>query len=173
LALAPGRDIKVLAALALAQVGDAARAKAIVEELEKSNPTNTVLKLYWLPTLKAAIEVNSSHAAQALESLEAAAPYELGEPPPTQEGTLYPAYLRGEGYLLARQGQAAAHEFQKLIDNRGIVINFPTGALSHLQLGRAYAMSGDAAKAKLAYQDFLTLWKDASPDIPILKQAKA
>jgi eukaryotic-like serine/threonine-protein kinase len=173
LALAPGRDIKVLAALALARVGDSARARAMVEELERSNPTNTVLKLYWLPTLKAAIEVDSSHAAQALESLEAAAPYELGEPPPTQEGTLYPAYLRGEGYLLARQGQAAATEFQKLIGHRGIVINFPTGALAHLQLGRAYAMSGNTAKARSAYQDFLTLWKDADPDIPILKEAKA
>jgi hypothetical protein len=130
-----------------------------------------VLKLYWLPTLKAAIEVNSSNAAQALESLEAAAPYELGEPPPTQDGTLYPAYLRGQAYLLARQGQAAATEFQ-FLDHRGIVVNFPTGALAHLQLGRAYAMAGDTAKAKTAYQDFLTLWKNADPDIPILKEAK-
>src|SRR3989442_5242864 len=173
LALAPGRDVKVLAALALARVGDTARASAMVEELEKSNPTNTVLKLYWLPILKAAIEVNDGHAAQALESLEAAAPYELGEPPPTQEGTLYPAYLRGQAYLLARQGQAAATEFQKLIDHRGIVINFPIGALAHLQLGGAYAMNSDTAKAKSAYQNFLMLWKDADPDIPILKQAKA
>ncbi len=173
LALAPGRDVKVLATLALARVGDTARAKAMAEELEKSNPTNTVLKLYWLPILKAAIEVNDGHAAQALESLEAAAPYELGEPPPTQEGTLYPAYLRGQAYLLARQGQAAATEFQKLIDHRGIVINFPIGALAHLQLGGAYAMNSDTAKAKSAYQNFLMLWKDADPDIPILKQAKA
>jgi hypothetical protein len=102
----------------------------IVEELEKSNPTNTVLKLYWLPTLKAAIELNGGNSAQALESLEAAAPYELGEPPPTQEGTLYPAYLRGEAYLLARQGQAAATEFQKFLDHRGVVLNLPLGALA-------------------------------------------
>jgi eukaryotic-like serine/threonine-protein kinase len=173
LAQAPGRDVKVLGALALARVGDTARAKAMIEELEKSNPTNTVLKLYWLPTLKAAIELNGGNSAQALESLEAAAPYELGEPPPTQEGTLYPAYLRGQAYLLARQGQAAATEFQKFLDHRGIVVNFPLGALAHLGLARAYALSGDTAKAKTAYQDFFALWKDADPDIPILKEAKA
>jgi serine/threonine protein kinase/Tfp pilus assembly protein PilF len=173
LALAPGRDVKVLGALALARVGDTARAKAMIEELEQSNPTNTVLKLYWLPTLKAAIELNGANSAQALESLEAAAPYELGEPPPTQEGTLYPAYLRGQAYLLARQGQAAATEFQKFLDHRGIVINFPLGALAHLGLARAYALSGDTAKAKTAYQDFFALWKDADPDIPILKEVKA
>ena len=173
LALSPGRDVKVLGALALARVGETARARAMAGELEKSNPTNTVLKLYWLPTIKAAIEANGGNAAQVLQLLEAAAPYELGEPPPTQEGTLYPAYLRGQTYLLARQGQAAATEFQKFPDHRGIVLNFPLGALAHLQLGRAYAMNNDTAKAKSAYQDFLTLWKDADPDIPILKQAKA
>ena len=173
LALAPGRDVKVLAALTLARVGDAAQAKAMVQALEKTDPLNTVLKLYWLPTLKAAIELNSGNSAQALVFLEAAAPYELGEPPPILEGTLYPVYVRGQTYLLARQGQAAATEFQKFLDHRGIVLNFPLGALAHLQLGRAYAMNSDTAKAKSAYQDFLTLWKDADPDIPILKQAKA
>ena len=109
----------------------------------------------------------------ALESLEAAAPYELGEPPPMQMGTLYPAYLRGQAYLLAHNGNAAVAEFQKFLDHRGIVVNFPTGALVHLQIGRAYAMSGDTAKAKAAYQEFLTLWKEADADIPILKEAKA
>jgi predicted Zn-dependent protease len=173
LALAPGRDVKVLAALTLARLGNTARAKATIEQLEKSNPSNTVLKLYWLPTLKAAIELNGGNSAQALESPEAATPYELGEPPPTQEGTLYPPYLRGEAYLLARQGQAAATEFQKLLDHRGIVVNFPLGALAHLGLARAYTLLGDAAKAKTAYQDSFALWKDADPDIPILKQAKA
>ncbi len=172
LALAPGRDVKALAALALARVGETARAQAMVEELEKSNPTNTVLKLYWLPTLKAAIEINGGNAAKALESLESAAPYELGEPPPMQVGTLYPAYLRGQANLLAHNGVAAVSEFHKLLDHRGIVVNFPTGALAHLQLGRAYAMAGDTAKAKSAYQDFLTLWKDADPDVPVLKEAK-
>jgi serine/threonine protein kinase/Tfp pilus assembly protein PilF len=173
LALAPGRDVKVLAALALARAGDTARAKAMAEELEKSNPTNTVLKLYWLPTLRASILINGANPTAALESLEAAAPYELGEPPPMQMGTLYPAYLRGQAYLLAHNGNAAVAEFQKFLDHRGIVVNFPTGALVHLQIGRAYAMSGDTAKAKAAYQEFLTLWKEADADIPTLKEAKA
>src|SRR3989442_193383 len=173
LALAPGRDVKVLAALTLARVGDAARAKAMVQALEKSDPLNTVLKLYWLPTLKAAIELNSGNSAQALVFLEAAAPYELGEPPPTQEGTLYPVYLRGQAQLVAHNGTAAAAEFQKFLNHRGIVLNFPLGALAHLGLARAYALSGDTAKAKSAYQDFFSQWKDADPDIPILKQAKS
>jgi hypothetical protein len=90
-----------------------------------------------------------------------------------QEGTLYPAYLRGQAYLAAHNGSAAATEFQKLLDHRGIVINFPLGALAHLGLARAYALSGDTAKGKTAYQDFFALWKDADPDIPILNEAKA
>ncbi len=171
LALSPGRDVKVVAALALARIGDTPRATALVGELEKSYATNTLLKLYWLPTINAAIELNKGNSSQALVSLEAAAPYEL------LAGTfinyLYPAYVRGQAYLLAHNGTAAAAEFQKLVDHRGIVLNFVTGALVHLQLGRAYAMAGDTAKAKSAYQDFFLLWKDADPDIPILKQAKA
>jgi serine/threonine protein kinase/tetratricopeptide (TPR) repeat protein len=168
LALSPGRDVKVQAALALARIGDTARATTLVGELEKSYATNTLLRLYWLPTIKTAMELNKGNSTQALVYLEAAAPYELGN-----EGTLYAAYVRGQAYLLAHNGTAAAAEFQKLLDHRGIVSNFVTGALSHLQLGRAYAIAGDTAKAKAAYQDFLTLWKDADPDIPILKEAKA
>ena len=88
--------------------------------------------------------------------------------------TLYPAYLRGQAYLVAHNGTAASDdEFQKLLDHRGIVVNFPLGALAHLGLVRAYAMAGDTVKSKAAYKDFLTLWKDADPDIPILKEAKA
>jgi len=173
LALASGRDVKVLAALTLARSGDTTRAKAMVQDLEKSDPSNTVLKLYWLPTLHAAIQLNDTNIAQALLSLEAAAPYELGGPAPYQQGTIYPAYLRGQVQLVAHNGTAAAPEFEKFLDHRGIVLNFPTGALAHLQLARAYAMQGDTAKAKTAYQDFLALWKDADPDIPILKEAKA
>ena len=172
LALAPGRDVKVLAALTLARVGDVARAEAIVAELQKSDSTNTVFKLYWLPTLNAAIELNKGNSAQALVSLEAAAPYELGGPPPFQTATLYPCYLRGQAYLLSRNGSAAA-EFQKLLSHRGLVVNFPLGALAHLGIARAYAMSGDGVKARASYQNFFALWKDADPDIPILKEAKA
>ena len=171
LALSPGRDVKIAAALTLARIGDAPRAKALEEELEKSYPTNTMLKLDGLPTINAAIELSKGNSSQALLDLEAAAPYELGQA--GSIGSLYPAYVRGQAYLLAQNGTAAAAEFQKLLDHRGIVQNFVTGSLAHLQIGRAYAMSGDTAKAKAAYQDFFTLWKDADPDIPILKEAKA
>jgi len=173
LTLTPGRDVEMLAALALVRSGEIVRAKTIVGELEKSYPSQTVLKVYWLPTIKAAIELNANNAAQSLVYLEAAAPYELGEPPQFQLGTLYPAYVRGQAYLLAHNGTAAAAEFQKFLDHRGIVINFPLGALARLGLARANALSGDTAKAKPAYQDFFTLWKDADPDVPILKEAKA
>jgi eukaryotic-like serine/threonine-protein kinase len=173
LALSPGRDVKMFSALTLARAGDAARAKTISEELEKSYPSQTMLKVYWLPTIKAAIELNSSNAAQALVLLEAAAPYELGQPSQLQVGTLYPAYIRGQAQLMAHHGSDAVTEFQKFLDHRGVTVNFPLGALAHLGLGRAYALSGNTAKAKAAYQDFFGLWKDADPDIPLLKEAKA
>ncbi len=173
LAVASGRDVKVLAALTLAGSGDTTRAKAMIEDLEKSDPSNTVLMLYWLATLHAAIQLNDTNSAQALLALEAAAPYELGGPAPYQQGTIYPAYLRGQVQLVAHNGTAAAAEFEKFLDHRGIVLNFPTGALAHLQLGRAYGMQSNTAKAKAAYHDFFALWKDADPDIPILQEAKA
>ncbi len=172
LKLAPGRDVKLLSALTLARVGDTAQAKTLLEGLEKTEASNTVFKLYWLPTLNAAIELNAGHPDQALVLLEAAAPYEAGEPPPTQTGTMYPAYLRGQAYLASKNGAAAATEFKKLVDHPGIVVNFSTGVLAHLGLARAYELSGDSQKARAAYQDFLGLWKNADPDIPILKSAK-
>ena len=172
LTLAPGRDVKLFAALTLARIGETARAKAIVQELEKSYPSQTVLKVYWLPTVNAAIALNANNSTQALVFLEAAAPYELGKPSQFQLGTLYPAYIRGQAQLLAHNGSAAAIEFQRFLDHRGIVINFPLGTLAHLGLARAYVLSGDTAKARAKYQDFFTLWKDADPDIPILKEAK-
>ena len=168
LALSRGRDVTASAALTLARVGDTSRANALVEELEKGYPAYDLLKVYWLPTINAAIEISKGHSSQALVYMEAAAPYELGD-----IASLYPAYVRGQAYLVAHNGTAAAAEFQKLLDHRGIVLNNVTGSLAHLQIGRAYAMMGDTTKAKTAYQDFLTLWKDADPDIPILKQAKA
>jgi tetratricopeptide (TPR) repeat protein len=171
LALSPGRDVKVEAALALARIGDAARATALVGELEKSYAANTLLKLYSLPTINAAIALNKGDSSQALVYLEAAGPYELGNGGVINY--LYPAYVRGQAYLLAHNGTAAATEFQKLLDRRGVVLNFVTGSLTHLQIGRAYVMAGDTVKAKDAYKEFLTLWKDADPDIPILKDAKA
>jgi len=172
LALSSGRDVKAVAAFTLARIGEAPRAKALAEELEKTYPNNTLLKAYWLSTINAAIEISKGNSSQAIVDLEAAAPYELGNAE-ASISYLYPAYERGQAYLLAHNGSAAAAEFQKLLDHWGIVSNFVTGPLAHLQIGRAYAMAGDTAKAKAAYQDFLTLWKDADPDLPILKQAKA
>jgi len=131
-----------------------------------------MFKLYWLPTTNAAIDISKNNSSQALVDLEPAAPYELGSAG-VFINHLYPAFVRGQAYLLAHNGTAAAQEFQKLLDHGGIVQNFVTGALAHLQLGRAYAMAGDTAKAKAAYKDFLALWKDAGADIPILQQAKA
>jgi tetratricopeptide (TPR) repeat protein len=173
LKLAPGRDVKLFAALTLARGGETARAKAIAEELEKSYPSDTMLKVYWLPTIKAAIELNANNPGQALVFLEATAPYELGAPPQFQLGTMYPVFIRGHVQLMARNGAAAASEFQKFLDHRGVTINYPLGTLAHLGLARAYALSGDTAKARTAYQDFFALWKDADPDIPVLEEAKA
>jgi eukaryotic-like serine/threonine-protein kinase len=172
LALSMGRDVKTAAALTVARAGDTPRAKALAEELEKDYPTNTLIKLYWLPTINAAIELGKSNSSQARVDLEPAAPYELGLAG-TDINYLYPAYLRGQAYLLTHDGNAAAAEFQKLLDHPGIAQNFVTQALAHLQIGRAYAMAGDTAKARVAYQDFFNIWKDADQDIPILKEAKA
>ena len=172
LAISPGRDVRAAAALALARVGDTAQARKAAGDLERDYPANTLLKLYWLPTIKAAVELKQNNPSQALVDLEAAAPYEQGQSG-VNIACLYPAYIRGEAYLKAHNGAAAAIEYQKLIDHPGVVQNYVTGALAHLQLGCAYATSGDGAKAKTAYQDFFNVWKDADPDIPILKEAKA
>jgi eukaryotic-like serine/threonine-protein kinase len=173
LALAPGRDVKVLAALALARTGEASQSKTMLEAMQKSEGSNTYLKVYWFPVIEASIAVAQQAPDRAIVALEPSLPYELGGPPPLANGAIYPAYIRGLGYLAQKNGRAAAAEFQKFLDHTGIVQNFPLGALAHLQLGRAYAASGDIAKAKAAYKDFLTLWKDADPDIPLLKEAKA
>jgi tetratricopeptide (TPR) repeat protein len=112
----------------------------------------------------------------AVERLQRAVPYDLAMPGTAffaKFGALYTAYVRGEAYLAAGRGQEAAAEFQKVLDHRGIVLADPIGALAHLQLGRAYAVSGDMTKAKSAYQGFLTLWKDADADLPVLRQARA
>jgi serine/threonine protein kinase len=173
LSLSSGRDVKLLAALTLARTGDTTNAKKLVEQLklEKTASTNTTLKFYCLPTIDAAIEISNRNPSQAILDLEATIPYELGGP--LMFPYLYPSWIRGQAYLAANNGTAAAVEFKKLIDHPGIVLNQPIASLAHLQLGRAYVLQGDTAKAKAAYQDFLTLWKDADPDIPILIAAKA
>jgi hypothetical protein len=172
LALAPGRDVRVLSALVLARAGEIAQAKSMLDVLKKSEATNMYLKDYWFPLIEASMDIAQLTPDRAIIALEPALPYELGSPAPENTGTLQPAYLRGLAYLAEKNGTAAAAEFQKLIDHTGIVQNFLLGSLSQLQIARAYAISGDNAKAKAAYQDFFSLWKDADPDVPILKQAK-
>jgi tetratricopeptide (TPR) repeat protein len=170
-----GVDVQYASALASAYAADTGRAQGLTEELNKRFPEATTVQLNYLPTVRAKLALNRRNPSEALEILRTAVPYELGTTTFSGEyawNGLYPVFVRGEAYLAAHQGNEAADEFQKILDHRGIVWNSPIGALAHLQIGRAYAMSGDTAKAKAAYQDFLTLWKDADPDIPILKEAK-
>lgn len=171
LSLHSGRDVKLLAALTLARAGDTARAKRLADELEKTAATDTMLKIYCLPTIHGAIAISKNNPTQGILDLEPAMPYELGGP--LSFPYLYPVWVRGHAYMAARDGIAAAAEFQKLIDHPGIVINQPIGSLAHLELGRAYVLSGDNVKARASYQNFLTLWKDADPDVPILIAAKS
>jgi DNA-binding winged helix-turn-helix (wHTH) protein/Flp pilus assembly protein TadD len=161
-----GPDTQYLAALALALAGEESKARALAEGLSKRSPEDTVVQFLYLPTLQAQLAAKRNDAPRAIQALQAATPYELGTTPE-------PVYFRGLAYLAAHRGSQAASEFQKIIDHRGIVLNAPIGALAHLQIGRALAMQGDMAKARNAYQDFLLLWKDADPDLPILRQAKA
>jgi len=170
-----GRDVQYGAALALAYAGDDKRAQALTDDLGKRLPEDTIVQFNYLPTLRAKLAVSPGNASEALDSLRIAAPYDLGQ---SSSGVyawtaLYPVFVRGEAYLASQQGSEAATEFQKILDHRGLVLNEPIGAVAHLGLARAYAMQGDSAKARAAYQDFLTLWKDADADIPVLKQAKA
>jgi tetratricopeptide (TPR) repeat protein len=168
LAKSSGRNVQTLAALALARAGEVSRAQSIADDLSKRFPLDTLINNFWVPTIRAAIELNRGDTGRALQLLEATSDYELA--PDTY---LFSIYLRGEVFLKTARGKGAATEFQKILNNPGIIDNFVLGALAHLGLARAYAMTGDSAKAKGSYQDFLTLWKDADPDIPILKQAKA
>jgi eukaryotic-like serine/threonine-protein kinase len=161
-------------ALVLAGSGDAKRAESLMQDLQKRFPFHTMVQSYWLPTTRAQIALVNKNPQQAIDMLQAAVPVELGIALSTQgPPCLYPVYVRGEAYLAAGQGSAAAAEFQKLLDHRGITWSCTTGALARLGLGRAYALAGDKTKAKTAYQDFFALWKDADLDIPILKEAKA
>jgi len=170
--LAPNRDVRAMAALALARAGDAAGAEKLAAELDKTFPLDTLVQRYWLPTIRAAVALQRKDPNRAIELLKVASAIELSSP---TELTIFlcPAYLRGEAYLMLHDGNRAAAEFQKFIDHRGVVVNFPWGALARLGLARAYALQGSTAKARTAYQDFLTLWKDADPDVHILKEAQA
>ena len=174
LKLSKDREVEYGAAFALALSGDSSGSQTLANDLEKRFGEDTSVRFNYLPALRALL--NPNEPSKAIELLQIATPYELGTPRSSIHGffgALYPVYVRGLAYLTAHQGAEAAAEFQKILDHRGIVVSDPIGALAHLQLGRALAMSEDRVKAKAAYQDFLTLWKDADRDIPVLQQARA
>jgi eukaryotic-like serine/threonine-protein kinase len=185
LKLAPAsQGVESEAALAFAMAGDTTRAESLAQDLGKRFPLNTQMQSLWLPAIQANLALDRRNPASALNALQAASHIELGLIPFVNNfSCLYPVYVRGEAYLAAGQGSAAAAEFQKILDHSGIVWNCWTGALAHLGVARANALQSrtsqgadaDAARVRAlaAYKDFLTLWKDADPDIPILKQAKA
>ena len=176
LKIAQGRDVEYATAFALALSGEPSESQRLAADLEKRFPEDTPVQFEYLPTLHALFALAQRAPSDALERLQRAVPYDFAMPGTVffaKFGGLYPAYVRGEAYLAAGHGAEAAAEFQKVLNHRGIVLADPIGALAHLQLGRAYVAAGDITKAKSAYQDFLTLWKNADRDIPVLKQAKA
>ena len=173
LAIEPGRDVEMLVALVYARIGDSASAQKIADKLNQAAPQSTIMQSFWLPAIRASMEINHSSAEHAVELLQPALPYDLGTPSQFQYSTMYPAYVRGLAYLKARDAVHAAAEFQKILDHRGAVMNFHSYPLARLGLARAYSASGDNAKARIAYQDLFSLWKDADPDLPVLQQAKS
>ncbi len=173
LALAPGRDVWVEAGLAFARAGDISEAEQQADHLNQDFPLDTLAQNYWIPAIRASIELDRKNPEKAIALLQPALSYELADPPPFSAGTMYPAYLRGQAYLSAGKEAEAVAEFQKIIDHPGVVVNFPLGALAHLGLARARALSGDMSAARTAYQDFLADWKDADPQVPVLKRARS
>ena len=165
-------EIQIRAALALALAGDTTRAHAIAAELAKRNPLDTLANQYWLPTIRAAILLNQNNPDKAVQELEVASRFELASPT-VYWALIFPVYIRGQAFLALNQGSEAAAEFQKYIDHRGLVRECLLGAVAHLGLARAYALQGDTVKARASYQEFFDLWKDADPDVPVLKLAKA
>jgi eukaryotic-like serine/threonine-protein kinase len=168
-----GKHGEGFSAIAFALAGDTAGANRAIEDLTRQFPQNTAVQTRYLPMARSALALNSGNAQAALDALTAAAPYELGHTNEDFTFALYPIYFRGQAYLAAKNGVAAAGEFQKIIDHARIVGNEPIGSLAHLGLARAYSQSGNVSKAKTAYQDFFALWKNADPNIPLLTQAKA
>jgi hypothetical protein len=169
------RDITYAVALASALAGDTQRGQVLTDELATNFPQDTVVKCNYLPTLRAKLAIKRSNPQQAIDILATTGTCDLGLPAYSYYNwaNLYPAYVRGEAYLASHHGNEAAAEFEKVIAHRGLVLNEPIGALAQLELGRAYLLSGDTAKSRAAYRNFLALWKNADPDIPVLKQAKA
>ena len=168
-----GKDARAILAITLGLAGDSAQATEVAGEIAKRYPEDTIVQTQYSPMIHAAVALQRGDAGKAVEALRAAAPYELGQYISFEDFAFYPLYLRGQAYLAAKQGGAAAGEFQKILDHPGVVMVEPIGALAHLGLGRAYALAGDNEKAKTAYQDFFVLWKNADLDMPILRQAQA
>ncbi len=175
-ALAKNREDRYGTALALAMSGEASQAQSLANDLERDFPEDTSIRFNYLPSVYASLALEHGDPAKAIELLQVNVPYDLSSPRSATFayfGALYPIYLRGQAYLALHRGAEAAGEFQKIVDHRGIVIGDAFGVLAHLGIARAYAMQGETAKAKAAYQDFLTLWKDADSDIPIFVAAKS
>jgi tetratricopeptide (TPR) repeat protein len=174
MALSNGREVQFIAAMAYAVAADTNKAQALANDLNKRFPEDTVVQINYLPSVGAQIALNHRDRSKAIELLQPATQYELGQMGSGAiSPSIYPAWVRAEAYRAAGQGAEAAREYQKILDHRGVVLNGPIGALAHLGLGRAYALQGDTAKARVAYQDFFGLWKDADADIPILIAAKS
>ena len=167
-----GKNAEGLSAIAVALTGDLANANRLIEDLRTRFSQDTFVQFDYLPMARAGLALTTGNAANAVAALTVASSYELGHTNNDFTFALYPVYLRGESYLAAKDGAAAITEFQKILDHSGVVGNEPIGTLAHLGLGRAYALSGDSTKAKAAYQDFFALWKNADPDLPVLKQAR-
>jgi tetratricopeptide (TPR) repeat protein len=167
------RQGNAYSAIALALAGDSAQAARLSDDLRKNFPADTIVQYDDLPMIRAATALDSGDASRAVEALKEAEPYELGQTNYSFTFALYPVYLRGRAYLAAKQGTAAEVEFQKILDHYGVVGNQPIGALAHLGLARSYTLQGDIPKARAAYSTFLSLWKNADPDVPLLKAAKA
>jgi eukaryotic-like serine/threonine-protein kinase len=173
--LGKGRDVRYAAAFALALSGDSSASQSLADDLAKRFPEDTPVQFEYLPTLRALFALSRTAPLDAIEHLKTALPYDLAMPGTAffaKFGGLYPVYVRGQAYLEAKRGREAAAEFQRVLDHRGIVLADPIGSLAHLQLGRALLLSGEI-RARSSYQEFLTLWKDADADIPILQQARA
>ena len=166
------RQGNAYSAIALALAGDSAQAARLSDDLRKNSPADTIVQYDDLPMIRAATALHSGDASRAVEALAEAEPYELGQTNYSFTFALYPVYLRGQAYLAAKQGAAAQVEFQKILDHYSVVGNQPIGALARLGLARSYTLQGDIPKARAAYSDFLSLWKNADPDVPLLKQAK-
>ena len=171
--LSQGRDVRVLTLMSLAAIGRVSEAQKLANNIAQEFPSDTMIQGYWLPTVRALLALDKNDAARAVEELKASSEYELGTPTEFQFAPMYPIYVRGQANLMNHDGNAAAAEFRKIVDHPGPHLNFILGALAHLQLGRSYVASGDIRNARIAYQDFFALWKDADPDVPILKLAKA